>query len=131
MIMGVIMITFASCGGGNGHSKAYNEAKKVLDGVMEEVNKANTCDDIDVAAFGVLGLLAVDGIDKLNEADGLVSGAVHTTGEADQKALDELTEQISKTVEEKKAALDCKDDFWFDDEEEDTPVDEEQPAEAE
>ena len=117
MIMGVIMITFASCGGGNGHSKAYNEAKKVLDGVMEEVNKANTCDDIDVAAFGVLGLLAVDGIDKLNEAD--------------QKALDELTEQISKTVEEKKAALDCKDDFWFDDEEEDTPVDEEQPAEAE
>lgn len=115
VIMGVIMITFASCGN-NGHSKAYNDAKKVLDGVQEAVEKAATCDDVDMAAFGVLGLLGVEGIDKLEEAE--------------QKDLDALTEKISKAVEEKKAALDCKDDFWSTDDEE-VPADEEQPEEAE
>lgn len=116
VIMGVIMIAFASCGGSNnGHSKAFNEAKKVYDGMMESVEKATTCDDVDMAAFGVLGLLAVDGIDKLDEAE--------------TKELEEIGEKFSKAMEDKKAALDCKDDFsWFDDEEE-VPADE--PVEAE
>lgn len=116
VIMGVIMIAFASCGNNNGHSKAFNQAKKVYDNILEEVNKATTCDDVDMAAFGVLGLLGVDGIDKLDEAE--------------NKELEELGEKVSKAMEDKKAALDCKDDFssWWDEEE--TPVDEE-PVEAE
>ena len=117
VIMGIIMIAFASCGGSNnGHSKAFNEAKKVYDGILESVNKATTCDDVDMAAFGVLGLLGVDGIDKLDEAE--------------NKELEELGEKVTKAMEEKKAALDCKDDdsWLFDDDE--VPVDEE-PVEAE
>lgn len=116
VIMGVIMIAFASCGGSNnGHSKAFNEAKKVYDNILEEVNKAKTCDDVDMAAFGVLGLLGVDGIDKLDEAE--------------NKELEELGEKVTKAMEEKKAALDCQDDYssWWDDEE--VPADE--PAEVE
>lgn len=109
VIMGIVMITFASCGG----SSTVDKAKKVLDDVMENVNKATTCDDVDMAAFGILGLLSVDGIENLTEAE--------------QQELDAYTEKISKAVEEKKAALDCKDDFWFDDEE--VPADE--PAEVE
>ena len=68
-IMAVIMIAFASCGGNNGHSKAFNQASKIYNNMIEEVNKAKTCDDVDMAAFGVLGLLGVDGIDKLDEAE--------------------------------------------------------------
>jgi hypothetical protein len=115
-IMAVIMIAFASCGGNNGHSKAFNQAKKIYDNMIEEVNKANTCDDVDMAAFGVLGLLGVEGIDKLDEAE--------------TKELEELGEKLSKAMEDKKAALDCQDDYssWWDDEE--VPVDEE-PVEAE
>ena len=116
VIMGVIMIAFASCGGSNnGHSKAFNEAKKVYDNILEEVNKAKTCDDVDMAAFGVLGLLGVDGIDKLDEAE--------------NKELEELGEKVSKAMEEKKAALDCKDDFSWWDEDEEVPADE--PVEVE
>ena len=114
LIMGVIMISFASCGGSNGHSKAFNEAQKIYDNMLKDVNKATTCDDVDMAAFGVLGLLGVDGIDKLNEAE--------------TKELEELGEKLSKAMEDKKAALDCKDDFsWFDDDE--VPADE--PVEVE
>lgn len=116
VIMGVIMIAFASCGGSNnGHSKAFNEAKKVYDNILEEVNKATTCDDVDMAAFGVLGLLGVDGIDKLDEAE--------------NKELEELGEKVTKAMEDKKAALDCQDDYssWWDDEE--VPADE--PVEVE
>ena len=114
-IMGVIMIAFASCGGNNGHSKAFNQAAKIYNNMIEDVNKAKTCDDVDMAAFGVLGLLGVEGIDKLDEAE--------------TKELEELGEKLSKAMEDKKAALDCKDDFsWFDDEE--VPVDEE-PVEVE
>lgn len=117
VIVGVIMIAFVSCGGNgkNSHSKAYNEAEKVLNGVLDGVNNAATCDDVDMAAFGVLGLLGVEGIDKLEEAE--------------QKELDVFTEKISKAVEEKKAALDCKDDVWLNEDEE-VPADEE-PVEAE
>lgn len=115
VIMGIIMVAFASCGGNNGHSKAFNEAKKVYDNILDQVNKATTCDDVDMAAFGVLGLLGVDGIDKLDEAE--------------NKELEELGEKVSKAMEDKKAALDCQDDYsWFDDEEE-VPVDE--PVEVE
>lgn len=116
VIMGVIMIAFASCGGSNnGHSKAFNQAKKVYDNILEEVNKATTCDDVDMAAFGVLGLLGVDGIDKLDEAE--------------NKELEELGEKVTKAMEDKKAALDCQDDYssWWDDEE--VPADE--PVEVE
>ncbi len=116
VIMGVIMIAFASCGNNNGHSKAFNQAQKIYDNMIEEVNKAKTCDDVDMAAFGVLGLLGVEGIDKLDEAE--------------NKELEALGEKLSKAMEDKKAALDCQEEdysSWWDEEE--TPVDE--PVEAE
>lgn len=112
--MSVIMIGFASCGGGsNKHSKAFNESKKVLDNVLESVNKAKDCDDLDMAAFGILGLLAVEGIDAMPQAD--------------EEELNELTTKIDKALEEKKAELNCQDDNFFDDE--DLPMDE--PVEEE
>lgn len=107
--MGIIMIGLASCGG-NKHSKAFNESKKILDNVLESVEKAETCDDLDMAAFGVLGLLGVEGVDAMPESE--------------QEELTKITEKIDKAMEDKKAALDCKDDgSWFSDDEE-MPADE-------
>ena len=100
LVMSIIMIGFASCGGGNkNHSKAFNESKKVLDNVLESVEKAKTCDDLDMAAFGILGLLGVEGVDAIPEAE--------------QDELTKLTEKIDKAMEAKKADLGCKDDDLF------------------
>lgn len=108
LVVSIIMISLASCGG-NKHSKAFDESKKVLDNVLENVEKAETCDDLDMAAFGILGLLGVEGVDAMPEAE--------------QQELTKITEKIDKAMEDKKAALDCKDDDTFLDEEE-MPADE-------
>lgn len=108
LVMSIIMIGLASCGGNNGHSKAFNESKKILDNVKEEIQKAKTCDDVDMATFGILGLLGVDGVDAMPEAE--------------QEELSKITDEIDKVLEAKKAELDCKDDdSWFDDD--DMPAD--------
>lgn len=105
VIMSIIMIGLASCGG-NKHSQAFNDAQKVLDKVLEDVQKAETCDDLDMAAFGILGLLGVEGIDEMPEAE--------------QTELTKFTEKIDQAMEEKKAALDCQD--------EEVPMEEEMPV---
>ena len=99
LVMGVIMITLAACGGGNKHSKAFNQSKKVLDGVLTSIEKAKTCDDLDMAAFGILGLLGVEGVDAIPEAE--------------QDELTKLTEKIDKELEAKKAEFNCQDTDLF------------------
>ena len=108
LVMGVIMITMASCGGNN-HSKAFNEAKKIMDKITTSVKDAKTCDDLDMAAFGFLGLLGVEGLDALSEEE--------------QKELDE------KLMEERRAELNCKDNSFWDEDEDEVPLDE--PVEVE
>lgn len=116
-VMTVLMFCFAACGGGdNGHSKAFNGAKKVLDKVAKNVEKAKTCDDIDMAAFGLLGMLGVEGIDAISEAE--------------QEELSKYSDELNQTMEKKKAELNCKDDFFGlgddDDSAFDEPVEEEE-----
>lgn len=109
--MSVIMITLASCGGGkNGHSKAFNQAMKIYDDMFESVEKASTCDDVDMVIFGAFALIGIDGIDKLNEAE--------------TKEFEELGEKLSKAMEDKKAELNCPEEDLFGGDE-DTPFDEE------
>ena len=88
--MSVIMIGLASCGNG-GHSKAFNESKKVLDNVKSEIQSAKDCDEVDMATFGILGLLGVEGVDEMPDAE--------------QEELTKLTEEIDKVLEAKKAEL--------------------------
>ncbi len=108
IVMSVIMIVMASCGG-NSHSKAFNESKKIIDKISESLKQAKTCDDLDVAAFGILGLLGVEGIDAISETE--------------QQQLSELTEKMQNLMEQKKEELECDDDdFWGSDDE--TPLDE-------
>lgn len=96
LIMSVIMIGLASCGGNNNHSKAFNECKKILDNVKESVQKADNCDDVDMAAFGILGLFGVEGLDAMPEAE--------------QEELSKLSDEIDKIMEARKAELNCPED---------------------
>ena len=85
-----------------------------MDNISENIQKAKTCDDVDMAAFGVLGMLGIEGIDALSAEE--------------QAELDKMSEDMNKLMESKKAELDCKDSF-FDFDEEDVPLDE--PVEEE
>ena len=114
VIMGIVMISLASCGGNN-HSKAFKESKKVLDDVLESVEKAETCDDLDAAVFGIFGLLSVEGVDAIPETE--------------QKELTKITEKIDELMEAKRAEFGCKDEDLI--EEEDIPFDEEVEEELE
>lgn len=111
--MSVIMITLAcSCGGNkNGHSKAFNKAMKVYDDMFESVEKASTCEDVDMVIFGAFALIGIDGIDKLNEAE--------------TKEFEELGEKLSKAMEAKKAELNCPEEEDFFGGDDDAPFDEE------
>ena len=111
LIMGIIMIGFASCGGNNnGKSKAFNQATKIIDDIMESVEKAQTCDDVDMAAFGILALFGVDGLEDMPQAE--------------QDEFSKYSEKLDEVMAKKKAELNCpEDESWFDDE--DVPVDEE------
>ena len=113
LIMSVIMIGMASCGGNN-HSTAFNKAKKIMDNITDNIKKAKTCDDVDMAAFGILGMLGIEGIDALSAEE--------------QAELDKMSEDMNKLMENKKSELNCKDSF-FDLDEDDVPLDE--PVEEE
>ena len=116
LVMSVIMIGLASCGGNSGHSKAFNESKKILDKVSQEIQDANDCDAVDMATWGIIALLGVDGIDEMPEKE--------------QDELSKITEEIDKVLEAKKAELNCpeENDDWYNDDE-DMPM-EEEPVEV-
>lgn len=114
VIMSVIMIGLASCGG-NKHSKAFNESKKILDDVLENAQNAQTCDDLDKAVFGIFNLLAVEDVDAIPESE--------------QNELTKITEEIDKVMEAKKAEFGCQDEDLIDEDE--IPFDEEVEEELE
>lgn len=107
--MSVIMIGMASCGGNN-HSTTFNKAKKVIDNTIADVNKAKTCDDVDAAVFSaVFGLIGIEGIDALSKEE--------------QAEYDKISDDLSKAMEAKKAELDCKEESFFDSDDDDVPLD--------
>ena len=109
LVMSVIMIGLASCGGNDNHSKAFKESKKILDNVTENINKAKTCDDLDMAAFGMLGMLGVEGIEAMPQEE--------------QDELTKISDEMSKVMEKKRAELNCQDDFWSSDDDDDSAWD--------
>ena len=114
-VMSLIMIGMAACGGGK-HSNAFNQTKKIIDNITESVNKAKDCDDLDMAAFGMLGILGVEGIDAMTEEE--------------TQALSEMTDKMNELMEKKKAEFNCKDDdFWGSDDADDSFFDEEETEE--
>lgn len=94
--MAALMIIAASCNN-NKHSKAFNDAKKILDKIIETVDKAETCEDLETAAWGMLGMLGVEGLDAIPEAE--------------EQELTKLTDKLSALMEEKSAKLGCNEEM--------------------
>lgn len=113
VIMSIIVIGLASCG--NKHSKAFNESKGVLDKVLVNIEKAETCEELDMAAFGVFGLLSVDGVDAIPETE--------------QQELSKIVEKIDEIREAKRAEFGCQDEDLLNNDE--IPFDEEVEEELE
>ena len=91
----------------NGHTKPYNEAKEILESVKDGIQSAKDCDELDMAVFGVIALFGVEDIDEITESE--------------EDLFTKLTDEIDKILENKKAALNCKDDEddWGDDDDDD------------
>lgn len=102
LVMSVIMIGLASCGGGNKHSKAYNESVKILDNITEAINQADDCDGLEAAAFGILGLLGVEGLDQMPDVE--------------QEELTKVMEEMNTLLEKKQADFGCEEEEFLDDE---------------
>lgn len=79
------------------YSKPYNEAKKILENVREDIKNAKDCDELDAAVFGVLALFGVEDIDKITNSE--------------EELLTKLTDEIDKILEKKKVALNCEDEY--------------------
>ena len=87
------------------HTKPYNEAKAILEEVKAGIQNAKDCDELDVAVFGVIALFGVEDIDMITEDE--------------ENLLTKLTEEMDKILENKKAALNCEDDDFFETDDDD------------
>lgn len=105
-LAGLMMFAFTQCGG-NGNeakttkgSKEFKENKELLQKFEKLVDDANTCDELQEAALGLLfgGLASSDYAEEEK-----------MTAEEEQK-LEDYMEEIGKVIEKKSKKLGCDED---------------------
>lgn len=113
-LLSFIMLGFFACNNDQ-YSKPYKEAKEILDNITSLTNKAKDCNDLDVAAFGIIGMLSVEGVDSLPKEE--------------QKLLSDQMDKLGELMEQRRTELNCVDEtdgIEFDDDfPADAPYDEE------
>lgn len=103
-LSGLMMFAFTQCGGNSTKtakgSKEFKESMELFQKFEKMVNDANTCDELQEAALGLLfsGLASNDYAeeDKMTE-------------EEEQK-LEDYVEEIGKVIEKKSEKLGCDED---------------------
>lgn len=98
LLMGVIMIGLASCGGGNKHSKGYEKSKKVLDEVMVNVEQAKDCEEIEIALAGIMYIYFVE--DSI-------------TLQSEREDLSDMLVTVTEVANQKKVAMNCQEEEEF------------------
>ena len=81
------------------HTKPYKEVMAILEEVQEGIQNAKDCDELELAAFGMIALFGVEDIDKVTEAE--------------DNQINKFTAEMDKILKNKKATLNCKDDDFF------------------
>ena len=81
------------------HTKPYKDAMAILEEVQEGIQNAKDCDELELAAFSMLALFSVEDIDKVTEEE--------------DNLIKKFTEGMNKILEDKKAAMNCKGDDFF------------------
>ena len=104
-LAGIMMFAFTQCGGGKDSkttkgSKEYQETMEMYEKLEKAVKDANTCDELQEAALGVLfsGLASKDYADE------------EKMTEQEEVKLEEYIEKLSDVVEKKAEKLGCDDD---------------------
>lgn len=100
VVIAIVLLVIIGVAADSGKSQTYRDAKKILDGVKEEIEDAGSCDDLDMAEWSMIGLLNVEGIDDLEE------------DEAEE--LEAYIEQIDQIAEEQRSFFGCDDSGWLD-----------------
>ena len=98
LLMGVIMIGLASCGGGNKHSKGYEKSKKVLDEVMVNVEQAKDCEEIEIALAGIMYIYFVE--DSI-------------TLQSEREELSDMLVTVTEAANQRKVAMNCQEEEEF------------------
>ena len=78
------------------HTKPYNECKAIVENVMTKIQEAKDCDELDMALFGFFAVFGVENQEIMTEEE--------------NELLDNLTNEMDKAFDIKKAKLDCKDE---------------------
>lgn len=97
-----ILLCLTACNNSSKHSKAYNEAKEILNKVTELTNKASNCDDLDMAAFSIYGILSVEGVDAVSLEE--------------QNDLSQQMDKLTELMEQKRVKFNCVEEDFLDDE---------------
>ena len=105
-LVGMMMLAFTQCGGKGNEAKTakgsteYNDNKKMLQDFEKLVKDANTCDELQEAAIGLLfsGLASNDYADD------------EKITEEEEKKLEEYMEEIGNVIEKKSKELGCDED---------------------
>ena len=78
------------------HTKPYNECKAIVENVMTKIQEAKDCDELDAALFGFFAVFGVENQELMTQEE--------------NELLDNLTNEMDKAFDIKKAKLDCKDE---------------------
>ena len=87
------------------HTKPYNDAMAILEEVQEGIQSAKDCEELELAAFSMLALLGVEDLDKITEEE--------------ENLINKFTQEMDKILKNKKVALNCKDDDFFENNDDD------------
>ena len=78
------------------HTKPYNECKAIVESVMTKIQEAKDCDELNEALFGFFAVFSVDNQEIMTAEE--------------NELLDNLTNEMDKAYDIKKAKLGCKDE---------------------
>ena len=78
------------------HTKPFNECKAIIEDVMTKIQEAKDCDELDMALFGFFAVFGVENQEIMTEEE--------------NELLDNLSNEMDKAFDIKKAKLDCKDE---------------------
>ena len=87
------------------HTKPYKDAMAIFEEVQEGIQNAKDCEELEVAVFGMFALCTVDDLDKVTEEE--------------ENLLNKFTEKMNNILENKKTALNCKGDDFFENSDDD------------
>ncbi len=94
-LVGIVLLAFTSCGPKG--TKQFNESKATLEQIQKQVEAATTCDEMQMAALGILGIAF--GGDEYAEEEKMTA--------EEQTTFTQMMDDLSAKMEAKSTELGC------------------------